>query len=216
VSPLQKFIIFCGPLSTVLLPVLASSFLLRQDFSKRASCRIVCVQWCYNKEVWGVVKSWEFEGNLRCSKILRVWRKNSINQNRRRMPSDEQSRRCRRIPVTWHHTQSQGGTCAGAGQALHARACPCRARAPWLEPRNTPSWSRHPSPWASRWGNRASRSGRRFSRSSPCRRWSASSLCGSRTAASPSRRSRNLLWCAQIASIWFQQFDSSCVLLCFY
>ena len=30
------------------------------------------------KAVWGVVKSWEFEGNLRCSKILRIRRKNPV------------------------------------------------------------------------------------------------------------------------------------------
>jgi len=32
----------------------------------------------YEEAVWGVVKSWEFEGNLRCSKILRVRRKNPM------------------------------------------------------------------------------------------------------------------------------------------
>jgi len=63
--------IFYGPLSTLLHPVLASSYPLWQDFSKRASFPIVCVDWFYEKAVWGVVKSWEFEGNLRCSKILR-------------------------------------------------------------------------------------------------------------------------------------------------
>jgi len=49
-----------------------------QDFSKRASFPIVCVEWFYKKDVWGVVKSWEFEGNLRCSKILRIRRKNPM------------------------------------------------------------------------------------------------------------------------------------------
>ena len=59
--------IFCGDLSTLLHPVLASSFLLWQDFSKRASFPIVCVEWFYKKAVWCVIKSWEFEGNLRFS-----------------------------------------------------------------------------------------------------------------------------------------------------
>jgi len=66
--------IFDGPLSTFLHPVLASSYTLWQDFSKRASFPIVCVDWFYDKAVWGVVKSWEFEGNLRCSKMLRIWK----------------------------------------------------------------------------------------------------------------------------------------------
>jgi len=70
--------IFCGPLSTLLHPVLASSFLMWQDLSKRASFPIVCVEWFYEKAVWGVVKSWEFEGNLRCSKMLRIQRKNPV------------------------------------------------------------------------------------------------------------------------------------------
>ena len=47
-----------------------------------------------------------------------------------------------------------------------------------------------------------------LSKSSPCRCWSASSLCSICTAASPSRRSPTLLWLAQFASIWFRQFDS--------
>jgi len=34
----------------------------------------------YKKAVWSVVKSWEFEGNLRCSKMLRIWRKNSLKR----------------------------------------------------------------------------------------------------------------------------------------
>ena len=72
--------IFYGLLSTLLLPVLASSYPLWQDFSKRASFPIVYVDWCYEKAVWGVVKSWELEGNLRCSKMLRIWRKNSLNR----------------------------------------------------------------------------------------------------------------------------------------
>jgi len=72
--------IFDGPLSTLLHPVLASSYPLWQDFSKRASVPIVCVDWLYEKAVWGVVKSWEFEGNLRCSKMLRKWRKNSLKR----------------------------------------------------------------------------------------------------------------------------------------
>ena len=71
--------IFCGPLwSTVLHPVLASSFSSWQDFSKRAGFSILCVDWFYKKAVWGVVKSWEFEGDLRCSKILRIRRKNPM------------------------------------------------------------------------------------------------------------------------------------------
>jgi len=70
--------IFCDTLSTLLQSVLASSFPLRQDFSKRASFPIVCVEWFYEKDVWGVVKSWKFEGNLRCSKILRIRRKNPM------------------------------------------------------------------------------------------------------------------------------------------
>ena len=59
-------------------PVLASSFPLWQDFSKRASFPIVCVEWLYKKAVCCVVKSWEFEGNSRWSKILRIRRKNPM------------------------------------------------------------------------------------------------------------------------------------------
>ena len=70
--------IFCGTLSTLLHPVLASSFPLWQDFSKRASFPIVCVEWFYKKAVWGVVESWEFEENLSCGKILRIRRKNPM------------------------------------------------------------------------------------------------------------------------------------------
>ena len=70
--------IFYDPLSTLLHPVLASSYPLWQDFSKRASFPIVCVDGFYEKAVRGVVKSWEFEGNLRCSKILIIWRKNPM------------------------------------------------------------------------------------------------------------------------------------------
>jgi len=70
--------IFCETLSTLLHSVLASSFPLRQDFSKRASFPIVCMEWLYKKDVWGIVKSWEFEGNLRCSKILWICRKNPM------------------------------------------------------------------------------------------------------------------------------------------
>jgi len=65
--------IFYGHLSTLLHPVLASSYPPGQDFSKRASFMIVCVD--SFKAVWGLVKSWEFEGDLRCSKILRIRRK---------------------------------------------------------------------------------------------------------------------------------------------
>ena len=71
-------LIFNGSLSTLLQPVLASSYPLWQDFSKRASIPIVCGDWFYEKAVWGVVKSWEFERNLRCSKILRIRRKNPM------------------------------------------------------------------------------------------------------------------------------------------
>jgi len=70
--------ISCASLSTLLHPVLASSFPLWQDFSKRASFSIVCADWFYKKAVSGVVKSWEFEGILRCSKILRIRRKNPV------------------------------------------------------------------------------------------------------------------------------------------
>jgi len=70
--------IMCGSLSTLLHAVLASSFPLWQDFSKRASFPIACAECFYKKVVWGVVKSWEFEGNLRCSKILRIRRKNPM------------------------------------------------------------------------------------------------------------------------------------------
>ena len=72
--------IFSGPLSTLLHPVLASSFPPRQDISKRANFPIVCVDWFYKKAVWSVVKSWGFEGNLSCSKMLRIWRKNSLKR----------------------------------------------------------------------------------------------------------------------------------------
>ena len=47
-------------------------------FFLRASFPIACSEWLYKKAVWGVVKSWEFDGNLRCSKILRIRRKNSM------------------------------------------------------------------------------------------------------------------------------------------
>ena len=67
-----------GPLSALLHPVLASSYPLWQDFSKRASFLNVCVDWFYETAVWGVVTSWEFEENLRCSKILKIRRKNPI------------------------------------------------------------------------------------------------------------------------------------------
>jgi len=70
--------IFYGSLSTLLYPVLASSYLLWQEISKRASFPIVCVVWFYEKPVWGVVKSCEFEGNLSCSKILRNQRENPV------------------------------------------------------------------------------------------------------------------------------------------
>jgi len=72
------YLIFCGPLFVWLHPVLASSFLLRQDFLNRAIFLILCVGWFYKKAVWSVVKSWEFEGNLRCSKITRIRRKNPM------------------------------------------------------------------------------------------------------------------------------------------
>ena len=36
------------------------------------------VEWFYKKAVWGVVKSGEFEANMRCSKILRIRRKNPM------------------------------------------------------------------------------------------------------------------------------------------
>jgi len=49
-----------------------------KDFSKRATFPIVCVNWFYKKAVWGVVKSWKFEGTLRCSKLLRIRRKNPM------------------------------------------------------------------------------------------------------------------------------------------
>jgi len=38
----------------------------------------VCVDWVYKKALWSVVKYWEFERNLMCSKILKIWRKNPI------------------------------------------------------------------------------------------------------------------------------------------
>jgi len=49
----------------------------------------------YEKAVWGVVKSWEFEANLRCSKRLRIWTKISMKRvfdeksTARRGPSDD-------------------------------------------------------------------------------------------------------------------------------
>jgi len=64
--------IFCGTLSALLHPVFASSFPPRHNLSKRARFPIFCVEWFYKKAVRGVLKSWEFEGNLRCSKILRI------------------------------------------------------------------------------------------------------------------------------------------------
>ena len=66
--------------SILLHPVLASSYPLWQDFSKRASFPIICVDWFYETGVRGVVKSWEFEGNLRCSKVLRIRRKNPMKR----------------------------------------------------------------------------------------------------------------------------------------
>ena len=68
----------CGSLCLFLHPVLASSFPLLQDFSKRASFPIACAECFYKKAVWSVVKSWEFEGSLRCSRILRIRRKNPM------------------------------------------------------------------------------------------------------------------------------------------
>jgi len=47
-------------------------------FLEKGNFSIVCVDWFYEKAVWGVVKFWEFEGNLRCSKILRIRRKNPM------------------------------------------------------------------------------------------------------------------------------------------
>jgi len=68
--------IFWSLLSTLLHPVLASSFPLWQDFSKRASFPVACVDWFHKKAASGVVNCWEFEGILRRSKILRIRRKN--------------------------------------------------------------------------------------------------------------------------------------------
>jgi len=47
-------------------------------FLEKGEFSIVCVDWLYKKAVWGAVKSWEFERNLRCSKILRIRRKNPM------------------------------------------------------------------------------------------------------------------------------------------
>ena len=65
------FVVLCPHYST-----LSSPLPFWQDFSKRASFPIACEEWLYKKAVLGVVKSWEFEGTLRCSKILRIRRKN--------------------------------------------------------------------------------------------------------------------------------------------
>jgi len=70
----QSFVILCPHYFTLS----SSSFPPRKYFSKRASFPIVCAEWFYKKAVWDVVKSWEFEGNLRCSKILRIRRENPM------------------------------------------------------------------------------------------------------------------------------------------
>ena len=44
-------------------------------FLEKGEKSISCVEWFYKKAVWDVVKSWEFEENLRCIKILRIRRK---------------------------------------------------------------------------------------------------------------------------------------------
>ena len=77
-KPYDLHPIFCCPRSTLLHPVLSSSFPPWQDFSKRASFPIVHHDWFYWKAVWGVVKIWEFEGNLRCSKNLGTFREKSL------------------------------------------------------------------------------------------------------------------------------------------
>jgi len=72
--------IFCCPLSTILHPVLASSFPFHCDKISRKGQFFRSFVWIgfYKKDVWGVVKSWEFEGNLSYSKILRIQRKNPM------------------------------------------------------------------------------------------------------------------------------------------
>jgi len=68
--------IFCRPLSTLLHPVLASSFPLWKDFSKRASFPIVFVDWFLWESCFRCSKILIIRNNLRCSKILRIRRKN--------------------------------------------------------------------------------------------------------------------------------------------
>ena len=51
IDPYLLHPIFYCPLSTLFHPVLASSYPPRQDFSKRASFPIVCVDWFYKKAV---------------------------------------------------------------------------------------------------------------------------------------------------------------------
>jgi hypothetical protein len=57
--------IFCCPLSTLLHPVLASSFPFHCDKISRKGQFFRSFVWIgfYKKDVWGVVKSWEFEVN---------------------------------------------------------------------------------------------------------------------------------------------------------
>jgi len=69
---LWSFIHIAPPCPRLFLSVV-TRFLEKGEFS------IVCVDWFYKKAVWGAVKSWEFEGDLRCGKILRIRRKNPMN-----------------------------------------------------------------------------------------------------------------------------------------
>ena len=70
-----SFVILCSHYSTLSLPL---PFRGDKISRKRASFLIVCVDWFYKQAVWGVVKSWEFEGILRCSKIVRIRRENPM------------------------------------------------------------------------------------------------------------------------------------------
>jgi len=71
----RSFVVLCPHYSTLFSPL---PFRCDKISRKRASFPIVCEEWLNKKAVWGVVKSWEFEGNLRCSKILRIRRKNPM------------------------------------------------------------------------------------------------------------------------------------------
>ena len=65
--------LFCDTLSTLLHSVLASSFPPRQDFSKRASFPIVCVEWFYKKDLLQVSSFRPFRAQMGEKSSIRAW-----------------------------------------------------------------------------------------------------------------------------------------------